>query len=264
MTEAVSANDTLVLTDISDGVALMTMNRPEAYNALSRAMTAAIIDTLASLSSNEEVRVIVLTGKGKAFTAGVDLKELSEGGGVLDSENLGDDAPLVTAFAGCSKPIIGAVNGFAVTGGFELALACDFLYAARSAKFADTHARVGIVPGWGITQKLPRIVGINRAREISFTGNYFSADQALEWGLVNRVCDDDELVPQALATARQIAETLPEALTEVRHMINAGWDTTLADGLALEGRRSKAFNDQVDFGQMNARLEQLKSRGRKQ
>ena len=123
---------------------------------------------------------------------------------------------------------------------------------------------MGIVPGWGITQKLPRIVGINRAREISFTGNYFSADQALEWGLVNRVCDDENLVPQALATARQIAETLPEALTEVRHMINAGWDTTLAEGLALEGRRSKAFNDQVDFAGMSERLEQLKSRGRKQ
>lgn len=264
MTEAVPENQALVLTEISDGVALMTMNRPEAYNALSRAMTTTIINTLASLSTNEAVRVIVLTGKGKAFTAGVDLKELSEDGGVLDSDNLGDDAPLVTAFANCPKPIIGAVNGFAVTGGFELALACDFLYAARSAKFADTHARVGIVPGWGITQKLPRIVGINRAREISFTGNYFSADQALEWGLVNRVCDDSDLVPQALATARQIAETLPEALTEVRHMINAGWDTTLADGLALEGRRSKTFNDQVDFGQMSARLEQLKSRGRKQ
>ena len=264
MTEAVPENQASVLTEISDGVALMTMNRPEAYNALSRAMTTTIINTLASLSTNEAVRVIVLTGKGKAFTAGVDLKELSEDGGVLDSDNLGDDAPLVTAFANCPKPIIGAVNGFAVTGGFELALACDFLYAARSAKFADTHARVGIVPGWGITQKLPRIVGINRAREISFTGNYFSADQALEWGLVNRVCDDSDLVPQALATARQIAETLPEALTEVRHMINAGWDTTLADGLALEGRRSKAFNDQVDFGQMSARLEQLKSRGRKQ
>ena len=264
MTEAVPENQASVLTEISDGVALMTMNRPEAYNALSRAMTTTIINTLASLSTNEAVRVIVLTGKGKAFTAGVDLKELSEDGGVLDSDNLGDDAPLVTAFANCPKPIIGAVNGFAVTGGFELALACDFLYAARSAKFADTHARVGIVPGWGITQKLPRIVGINRAREISFTGNYFSADQALEWGLVNRVCDDSDLVPQALATARQIAETLPEALTEVRHMINAGWDTTLADGLALEGRRSKTFNDQVDFGQMSARLEQLKSRGRKQ
>ena len=263
MTEAVPENQASVLTEISDGVALMTMNRPEAYNALSRAMTTTIINTLASLSTNEAVRVIVLTGKGKAFTAGVDLKELSEDGGVLDSDNLGDDAPLVTAFANCPKPIIGAVNGFAVTGGFELALACDFLYAARSAKFADTHARVGIVPGWGITQKLPRIVGINRAREISFTGNYFSADQALEWGLVNRVCDDSDLVPQALATARQIAETLPEALTEVRHMINAGWDTTLADGLALEGRRSKTFNDQVDFVQMSARLEQLKSRVRK-
>ncbi len=264
MPEAATTAETLVLTDISDGVAVMTLNRPEAYNALSRAMTTAIIQTLAELSANDAVRVIVLTGNGKAFTVGVDLKELSEGGGVLDSENLGEEAPLVTAFTECSKPIIGAINGFAVTGGFELALACDFLYAARSAKFADTHARVGIVPGWGISQKLPRIVGINRAREISFTGNYFSAEQALEWGLVNKVCEDDELVSDAVATARQITETLPEALTEVRRMINEGWDTTLGEGLALEGRLSKAFNDSVDFAQMSERLEQLKSRGRKQ
>ena len=178
MNEAVAAPETLVLTEISDGVALMTLNRPNAYNALSRAMTKAIIDTLSRLAVDEQVRVIVLTGKAKAFTAGVDLEELSDGGGVLDSENLGEEAPLVTAFADCPKPIIGAVNGFAVTGGFELALACDFLYAARSAKFADTHARVGIVPGWGITQKLPRVVGINRAREISFTGNLAARSRA--------------------------------------------------------------------------------------
>lgn len=255
----------LVLCDIRDGVALVTLNRPEAYNALSRAMTDAIIETFGQLSADDSVRAIVLTGKGKAFTAGVDLKEMgANGGAAMNADNLGTGAPLVRALSECEKPIIGAINGFAVTGGFELALACDYLYAARSARFADTHARVGLIPGWGLSQKLPRLVGINRAREISFTGNYFSAEQAQAWGLVNEVSEDDQLVERALASAADIAETQPEALRRIRALMNEGWERTLGDALQMEGERSGAYNSTIEFAAMEQRLAELKARGRRQ
>lgn len=255
----------LVQVDINDQVALVTLNRPEAYNALSRAMTRGIIEAFAALSADEGARAIVLTGAGKAFTAGVDLKELGgDGGAAMSADNLGTGAPLVRALAECEKPIIGAINGFAVTGGFELALACDYLYAARSARFADTHARVGLIPGWGLSQKLPRLVGINRAREISFTGNYFSAEQALEWGLVNAVCEDGELVERALASARDLAGTQPEALRRIRAMMNEGWEMPLGEALAMEGERAGAYNSSIDFAAMEQRLAELRARGRRQ
>ncbi|WP_420866360.1 enoyl-CoA hydratase-related protein [Halioglobus japonicus] len=164
------------------------------------------------------------------------------------------------AFNGCQKPIIGAVNGFAVTGGFEIALACDFLYAAESARFADTHARVGLIPGWGLSQKLPRLVGINRAREISFTGNYFGAADAEAWGLVNRVCSDNDLLAEALDTAHQIATALPEALFAIKAMMNEGWEDTLGHALVMEGERSNAYNSSIDVSGMAERLSTLKAR----
>ena len=167
------------------------------------------------------------------------------------------------AFSECRKPVIGAVNGFAVTGGFELALACDFLYASENAKFADTHARVGLLPGWGLSQKLPRLVGINRAREISFSGNYFSAREALEWGLVNSVYPQNELLEASLDIAHQISTCLPDALYRIKAMMNEGWEMTLGDGLAAEGRASGAYNPGVDFGVMKERLAQLQQRSRK-
>ncbi|MBN7798312.1 enoyl-CoA hydratase [Parahaliea mediterranea] len=265
MTAEQAKDDQLVLVEISDQVALVTLNRPEAYNALSRAMTQAIIEAFARLSADDGVRAIVLTGRGKAFTAGVDLKEMgADGGSAMSADNLGTDAPLVRALAECEKPIIGAINGFAVTGGFELALACDYLYAARSARFADTHARVGLIPGWGLSQKLPRLVGINRAREISFTGNYFSAEQAHTWGLVNEVCEDDQLIERALASGRDIAGTQPEALRRIRAVMNDGWEMTLGDALQMEGERSGAYNSTIDFAAMEQRLAELKARGRRQ
>ena len=180
----------------------------------------------------------------------VDLKELENTPEMMGSEGLGPDAPLLRAFSDCPKPIIGAINGFAVTGGFELALACDFLYAADTAKFADTHARVGLLPGWGLSQKLPRLVGINRAREISFSGNYFSAEQAMEWGLVNAVYPQNELLEAALDIAHQISTALPDALYRIKAMMNQGWEMTLGDGLEKEGQASSDYNSKVEFSSM--------------
>lgn len=247
-----------------DNVALVTLSRPKANNALNRLLSTALVASFEALRDSDEVHAIVLTGAGKAFCAGVDLKELSENPGVLQNGGMGTRSPLVVAIRDCGKPVIGAVNGAAVTGGFELALACDFLYASPLARFADTHARVGLLPGWGLSQKLGRLIGINRAREASLTGNFISAEQALDWGLVNRICPADTLVDDAVAAASQIAESNPATVSAMRSLMNDGDLLPLGDALELEGERGIAYLEQADFSQMGERLQTLRSRARGQ
>lgn len=245
-------------------VALVTLQRPDAYNALNRDLSQGIVATFEALAADDDVHAIVLTGAGNAFCAGVDLKELTENPAVLTQGGMGTGSPMVRALRDCGKPIIGAVNGAAVTGGFELALACDFLYASPKARFADTHARVGLLPGWGLSQKLGRLIGINRAREASLTGNFISAEQALEWGLVNRLCPEDTLVDDALAAAAQIAESNPHTISAMRSLMNDGDLLPLGEALELEGERGIAYMDSVDFSQMESRLQSLRGRAKSQ
>ena len=250
---------------IDSGVALVTLNRPDANNALNRELSEAIVDTFATLAVNADVKAIVLTGAGRCFCAGVDLKALTEDPELLSSGmGLGPASPIVVALEHCPQPIIGAVNGAAVTGGFELALACDYLFASEHARFADTHARVGILPGWGLSQKLSRIIGINRAREMSLTGNFIDAHRAEAWGLVNRVCAPDALVTEALASAAQIADSDPRAITALKSLMNDGGKETLGDALVMEGERGNAFAQSVDYSQMADRLASLRQRAAKQ
>lgn len=247
------------------GVALVTLNRPDANNALNRDLSEAIIKTFTDLAASNSVRAIVLTGSGRAFCAGVDLKELTDEPELLSTgQGLGPSSPIVVALEQCRQPIIGAVNGAAVTGGFELALACDFLFASDQARFADTHARVGILPGWGLSQKLSRIIGINRAREMSLTGNFIDAHRAEAWGLVNRVCEPERLVDEALACAAQIADSDPKAVFALKALMNDGVKQTLGDALELEGERGNAFAKTVDYSQMGERLAALRQRAAKQ
>jgi len=249
---------------IDAGVALVTLNRPDANNALNRDLSQAIIDTFTRLAIATEVRAIVLTGAGRCFCAGVDLKALTEDPALLSSGmGLGPNSPLVVAMGQCPQPIIGAVNGAAVTGGFELALACDYLYASEHARFADTHARVGILPGWGLSQKLPRIIGINRAREMSLTGNFIDAHRAEAWGLVNRVCPPEMLVSEAVASAGQIADSDPTAVAALKSLMNDGYCETLGDALVMEGERGNRFAQSVDYSQMANRLAVLRQRAKK-
>src|SRR6476469_11262715 len=172
-----------------DGVAVVTFNRPEAMNALSKALRAALNQAIRELDADPEVRVIVLTGTGeRAFTAGLDLKELGTdplGMGAANATTTEENP--ARAVLACSKPIVGAINGVAITGGFEVALACDVLVCSTNARFADTHARVGITPGWGLSQKLSRAIGPYRAKELSLSGNFLDAQTACDWGLANRV-----------------------------------------------------------------------------
>ncbi len=251
--------ESLVLTEKHDGVTVVTLNRPEALNALSAALRGALVQTLSTLADDPGTEVIVLTGAGRAFTVGLDLKEL---GGETDPGRITSSVDLSNAMAALPQPVIGAVNGFAITGGFELALMCDFLFASPAAKFADTHARVGVVPGWGLSQRLPRLIGINRAKELSLTGNYLDADQALAWGLVNRIVPADELLNTAVAVARDICSTEPVTRAEILRIMDAGWGTTLDQGLALEQTASRAHEVRAD--QVAARRAGIQNRGRDQ
>ncbi len=174
-----------VLLEKFDGFAIVTLHRPEAMNALSRELRSDFVSVFNACTEDRDIRVIILTGSGKAFCAGFDLKEL----GSSDTTNTAEEADngVARAMETFNGPIIGAINGHCITGGFEMALACDILIASENARFADTHARVGMLPGWGLSQKLPRLIGLSRAREIAFTGAPIFAQQAYEWGLVNHV-----------------------------------------------------------------------------
>jgi enoyl-CoA hydratase len=256
--------DDILLLDIADGVAVVTLNRPQAMNALSRALRAALVEAFARLAADPAVEVIILTGSGRAFSAGLDLKELGGESGADDTVAAVAGGDVVGAVQGCGKPVIGAIHGFAITGGFELALACDVLIASTGARFADTHARVGIMPGWGLSQKLSRTIGIYRAKELSLTGNYLSADQAEAWGLVNRVVEPDALLPTCRALAADMRSCEPEVMRAYKRVIDAGYAETFGRGLALESETSRAHARSLTPEALAGRRAGVQSRGRAQ
>ena len=266
--------NTLLLTEIHpSGYAVLTLNRPQAMNALSKGLMTALAEAIDTLAADPTVRVLILTGAGRAFSAGLDLKEIGAGNGSIgggqattggslggsDGKKVGDP---VAAIHRCAKPVIGAINGAAVTGGFELALACDVLIASSSARFADTHARIGVAPGWGLSQKLSRAIGPYRARELSFTGNWVSAEQAATWGFVNRVLAPDDLLPAARALAMDMLGTLPNMLTRYKAIINDGYALAFGEAMALEKSRARAFNTQVSADDVEQRREAVRARNR--
>jgi enoyl-CoA hydratase len=193
----------VVLYEVADRVATVTLNRPEARNALSSEVRRLLPEALLRADADDDVDVIVLTGADPAFCAGLDLKELGSSAAGI-GESVGDERSRRGPFPDVDKLVIGAVNGVAVTGGFEVALNCDFLVASERARFADTHARIGVQPGWGLTVLLPQAVGVRRAKELSATGNFLDAATALAWGLVNHVVAHEELLPFTRALAADI------------------------------------------------------------
>jgi enoyl-CoA hydratase len=252
----------VLLVDIKDEVALITLNRPDAMNALSRELRMAIAHTFEELNANPGVRAAILTGAGKAFCAGLDLKELGKGSDSVSSSV--ETADPVTSIGKFTKPIIGAINGVAITGGFELAIACDILICAPEARFADTHGRVGILPGWGLSQKLSRTIGIYRAKELSLTGNFLSAQQAAEWGLVNRVVPAAELIPTCRKLAADMLTLVPECLPAYKKLIDDGYAQDFGTSLVTEKKFSGAANKSVSAGAIEARREQVRARGQQQ
>jgi enoyl-CoA hydratase len=246
----------------ADGVAVVTLDRPDARNALSKQLRDSIALAFRGLQLDEEIRAVVLTGEGKSFCAGFDLKELSSGESSDPAEAARSD--MQDAIAAFDRPIIGAIGGTAITGGFELALACDILIAGENARFADTHARVGMLPGWGLSQKLPRMIGISRAKEVSLAGNFIDAEQALAWGLVNRVVPNDELVATCVALAKDIASCVPSAVAGIKKLIDDGATMTLGDALAMESEAAERSAKAMLASTVGGRREAIRDRGRKQ
>ena len=253
----------LIVTE-KEGVATLTLNRPHAMNALSRGLQNALYEAFQALATNDSVDVVILTGAGdRAFSAGLDLKELSGQGEVEDRSSakaVSRGGDLVRTIEAFDRPVIGAINGFAITGGFELALACDVLIGSTHAKFADTHARVGIMPGWGLSQKLSRLIGISRAKELSLTGNYLDAQTACAWGLINRVVEPDALLPTCEALARDMQSCDPDMVRNYKRVIDEGFAATYAEGRRIETAASRAHSSEVT----SERVDRVRARGRDQ
>ncbi|KXS18283.1 short chain enoyl-CoA hydratase [Gonapodya prolifera JEL478] len=226
-------SESLLLVERDGPVVLVTMNRPKAMNSLSKTLQRELAQTLARLDGDSSVRAIVLTGNGdRAFTAGLDLKEVGSTGIQSSAAGaFGED--LMKTLDGMSKPIVGAVNGVAITGGFEVALACDVLVGSTNARFADTHARVGVIPFWGLSQRLSRRIGISRAKEMSFTGNFIDSDTALAWGLLNSVVAPAELVPFAKKMAHDMASD-PGMVQRYKRLIDSGYERSFGEAMVLE------------------------------
>ncbi|MCP5056160.1 MAG: enoyl-CoA hydratase [bacterium] len=256
----------VLLVEKKDGLATVTLNRPAARNALSGALRRAIAATFTALPEDPEVGAIVLTGAGTAFSAGIDLKEL---GGQGPEDGGAGELPLVEdairAIEACPLPIVGAINGFAITGGFELALACDVLIGCPETRFADTHARVGILPGWGLSQKLPRLIGINRAKLVSLTGNFVDAETAERWGLLAQVvAGADELLPTCQAIAHDMLSCVPDAMRGYKKMIDEGFGMNYAESREYERRESFEHVKNVTADDVAARRTGIQERGRGQ
>lgn len=251
----------VIRVDRSGEIATVVLNRPEAMNALSTELCDALGLSFIELAAADDVRAVILTGEGRAFSAGVDLKELESGERSVAQLGARELIDAVRNFPG---PVIGAVNGFAITGGFELALACDFLVASTQARFADTHARVGILPGWGLSQRLPRLIGINRAKELSLTGNYLDAETACAWGLVNRVVEPEELLPTCIALAQDSLSCEPDLLRKYKKLIDEGYAMNYGDALDHETRESAATMRAVTPEDVARRRAGVQARGRKQ
>ena len=259
-----------VLVEVTERIAVVTLNRPEARNALSSAVLKLLPETMAALDADEVVDVVILTGADPAFCAGLDLKELGSSGanlgaGAPNRERTGDQPLRRGPWAPLGKPLIGAINGVSVTGGFELALCCDFLVASERARFADTHARVGVMPGWGLSVLLPQAVGLRKAQEMSTTGNFIDAAEAHRLGLVNHVVAHDELLPTARGLARDIIGNDQAGVRQVLATYRAVADGTIAEGWRTEAAMGREWLRGRDVtGAVAQRREGIMRRGRTQ
>ncbi|KAH7299271.1 hypothetical protein KP509_24G003200 [Ceratopteris richardii] len=225
-----------------NGIAIITINRPEALNALTKAMFIDFATLIKALDADRDVKVIILTGAGRAFCSGVDLTAAQD---IFKGDVKNKEIDPVIQMEECSKPIIGAINGFAVTAGFEIALTCDILVASKDAKFVDTHCKFGIFPSWGLSQKLPRIIGVNRAKELSLTGKALDAATAERWGLVNKVVESKEVLKAAIAIAEEIVQNQQDMVVHYKRIINDGFRLSFGDGAALEKERAHKFYENM-------------------
>jgi len=233
--EALKVYETLKIQIAADRVGIVTMNRPAARNAMNTRMMEELRDFFADLYVNPDAAVcLVLTGEGKGFCAGADLKERKGMSDAVWRRQHAVVEQMARAVMDCPVPVIAAVNGAAFGGGMELALACDFIYAARSARFALTEVTLGIIPGAAGTQNLPRAVGQRRAKEIILTGAPITAEEAAAFGMVNKVCADDKLLAEARATALKIAANAPISVRQAKKAVDKATELDRMSGYAFE------------------------------
>ena len=224
-----------IIVEIEDHIALVTLNRPDALNALNDQLLSELCDALASAQSNDKARCIVLTGSEKAFAAGADI-------------NMMNSKSFVDVFAGdlfteasdkiiaIRKPIIAAVSGYALGGGCELAMMCDFIICSETAKFGQPEINLGVSPGLGGTQRLTRFIGKSKAMDMNLTGRFMEADEAERCGLVSRVVPTKKLMDEAMAAAGKIAEKSMITVVAIKEMVNRSYETTLREGILFERR----------------------------
>jgi enoyl-CoA hydratase len=227
-------SEQVVRVDVADGIALITIDRPEKRNALNAAVRAALIDALDRLRADDAARVIVVTGQGdKAFVAGADIGEFAERT-PIEQRNVMEARRVFDEIAAFPKPTVASINGFALGGGCELAMACDIRIAARSARLGQPEIRLGILPGGGGTQRLPRLVGYGRALRMILTGEMIGAEEAERIGLVDLLVEDADLQTRTRELAAAIAAHSPVTLRLAKAAVRAALETPLAAGLAYE------------------------------
>ena len=252
-----SVYEALLVERSDEGFATIAFNRPAKLNTLSMTLRRELAQAVGELEADPAVRVLILTGTGRAFTAGLDLDEWSAAPAAAAWE-----LNAVAALEKFSGPVIGAINGLAITGGLEIALACDVLLAASDARFADTHAKVGLLPGWGGSVRMQQRLGSHRAKELALTGRFFDAQEALAWGLVNRVVPPEQLMTEAQALARQMLANVPEGVVAYKKLLDEEAKRPLAEALIFEREAAQTANLGVSREEIDSRLAKLRRQAR--
>lgn len=225
----------LVLYETRDGYAVLTLNRPEKYNALSLALLRELAEACHRAESDDGVRALVVTGAGRAFCAGADVGEMQSVASVGDAQRwIAERAALFECLGACTKPVVAAINGMALGGGLEIAMQADVRIAARSARLGQPEVKLGLIPGAGGTQRLARLIGLGRALEWLMTGESMDAEEAFRVGLVNRVVPDGEALPEAEKLAARLAQQPPLALRLIKEVTRRGLEGPLEAGLLWE------------------------------
>jgi enoyl-CoA hydratase len=219
-----------IIFEREENIGIITFNRPDARNALNNQTRAEFREAIAAVAADDQIKVLILTGSGKAFVAGSDIKEFSQTTPYV-AHNIQRLGEMVEKL---EKPVIAAVNGFCLGGGNEIAMGCDIIIASDQAKFGQTEVNIGIIPGGGATQRLPRLIGVCRAKELIYTGDIISAEEAYRLGLVNRVVPADQLMTAAKELAKRIATKSAAALKLAKTAVNRGMQTNLESGLKYE------------------------------
>lgn len=224
-----------IIYQVEAGIAMITFNRPKALNALNAALLDEFSSALDEIAADENIRVLVLTGAGdKSFVAGADINELAKFNSLTAKNFSRKGHSIIARLQELPIAVIAAVNGFALGGGTEIAIACDFIYASENAKFGQPEINLGLIPGFGGTQRLPRLIGSNLTKELVFTGKMISAADAEKIGLANKVVAQDQLMEEVLKTAREIASKGKASLRAAKQAINYGMNTDLATGIHIE------------------------------